>query len=128
MQITCNKKLHPYIKPSTVLDHYNMYFASNIETVERVDIKVLIVGAGPAGIGTASALKQAGVEEMLVVDLREIGSSFLNWPKQMSFLTPSFHSKSFGLTDMITLCEETTWPLRFNYMFPEWDRGVEVAK
>jgi hypothetical protein len=46
----------------------------------------------------------------------------------MSFLTPSFHSKSFGLTDMITLCDETTWPLRFNDMFPEWDRGVEVAK
>jgi cation diffusion facilitator CzcD-associated flavoprotein CzcO len=62
-----------------------MYFASNIETVERVDIKVLIVGAGPAGIGTASALKQAGVEEMLVVDLREIGSSFLNWPKANVF-------------------------------------------
>ena len=126
MQITCNKKLHPHIKPSTVLDHHNMYFASDIETVERVDIKVLIVGAGPAGIGTASALKQAGVEEMLVVDSREIGFSFLNWPKQMSLLTPSFHSKLFGLTDMITLCDETTWPLRFNDPFPEWDTGVEV--
>ena len=31
-------------------------------------------------MGTASALKQAGVEDMLVVDSREIGSSFLNWP------------------------------------------------
>ena len=59
MQITCNKKLYPYINPSIVLDHHNMYFASDIETVERVDTKVLIVGAGPAGIGTASALKQA---------------------------------------------------------------------
>ena len=59
-----------------------MYFASDIETVERVDTKVLIVGAGPAGIGTASALKQAGVEEMLVVDSREIGASFLNWPNR----------------------------------------------
>ena len=49
-----------------------MYFASEIETVERVDIKVLIVGAGPAGIGTASALKQAGVEDMLVVDIMSL--------------------------------------------------------
>ena len=55
-----------------------MYFASDIETLERVDNKVLIVGAGPARIGTASALKQASVEELLVLDLIEIGSSFLN--------------------------------------------------
>jgi len=102
-----------------------MYFASDIETVERVDTKVLIVGAGPAGIGTASALKQAGVEEMLVVDSREIGASFLNWPKQMSLLTPSFHSNSFGLTDLNAIDPETS---PADYLRTQHPTGEQYAK
>ncbi len=51
---------------------------------------VLIVGAGPAGLGVAAALKRAGVVDMLVIDAREIGAAFRNWPRQMSLLTPSF--------------------------------------
>ena len=85
-----------------------MYFASDNDFVERIDTNVLIIGAGPAGIGTASALKEAGVEEMLVVDSRQIGASFINWPKQMSLLTPSFHSNSFGFTDLNAIDPETS--------------------
>lgn len=68
------------------------------QPIEASDI--LIVGAGPAGIGVAAAMKSAGVENIQIVDSRGIGSSFTNWPKQMSLLTPSFHSNAFGLTDL----------------------------
>ena len=69
---------------------------------------VLIVGAGPAGLGVAAALKRAGVQDILVIDAREIGASFRQWPRQMSLLTPSFHSNSFGLTDLNAIDPETS--------------------
>ena len=69
---------------------------------------VLIVGAGPAGLGVATALKRAGVIDMLVIDAREIGAAFRNWPRQMSLLTPSFYSNSFGLTDLNAIDPETS--------------------
>lgn len=62
--------------------------------------RVLVVGAGPAGLGVALALKQAGVTDQLIVDAREIGAAFRAWPRGMSLLTPSFFSNSFGLTDL----------------------------
>lgn len=62
--------------------------------------RVLIVGAGPAGLGVATALKHAGVTDQLIVDARGVGAAFRSWPKGMSLLTPSFNSNSFDLTDL----------------------------
>ena len=70
--------------------------------------QVLIVGAGPAGLGVALALKQAGVTDQLVVDAREVGAAFKSWPKGMSLLTPSFFSNSFGLTDLNSIDPNTS--------------------
>jgi len=69
---------------------------------------VLIVGAGPAGLGVAAALKRTGVIDLLVVDSREIGAAFRAWPAQMKFITPSFHSNSFGLADLNAIDPETS--------------------
>ena len=77
-----------------------MYVISDNKSEEPDHSEVLVVGAGPAGIGVAAALKCAGVQRIKLIDAREIGASFLNWPKQMSLLTPSFHSNAFGLTDL----------------------------
>jgi thioredoxin reductase len=75
-------------------------------------IRVLIVGAGPAGIGVGLALKQAGVTDQLIVEAREVGAAFKSWPKGMSLLTPSFFSNSFGLTDLNSI-EPNTSPADF---------------
>lgn len=77
-------------------------------SLEIEQTSVLIVGAGPAGLGVAAALKRAGVIDLLVVDAREIGAAFRNWPKGMSLLTPSFHSNAFGLTDLNAIDPETS--------------------
>lgn len=69
---------------------------------------VLIIGAGPAGLGVSAALKRAGVVDQLVVDAREVGAAFRQWPKGMSLLTPSFHSNAFGLTDLNAIDPETS--------------------
>ena len=57
----------------------------------RAVTEVLIVGAGPAGIGCAVALEACGVEVQLV-DAKGVGASFEGWPRQMRLLTPSFNS------------------------------------
>jgi len=61
---------------------------------------VIIVGAGAAGIGVAVALREIGVENLLVLDRHEVGASFQRWPREMRFITPSFTSNAFGLLDL----------------------------
>ena len=43
--------------------------------------KVIIVGAGPAGLGVASLLNQIGID-YVILEKNEIGTSFLKWPKK----------------------------------------------
>ena len=102
-----------------------MYFATEHQPKESARTSVLIVGAGPSGIGVATALKQAGVTDMQIIDAREIGASFLNWPLQMSLLTPSFHSNSFGLTDLNAIDPETS---PADYLRTQHPKGDQYAK
>lgn len=70
--------------------------------------RVLIVGAGPAGLGVSLALKKAGVTEQIVLDAREVGAAFRSWTRGMALLTPSFFSNSFGLTDLNSIDPDTS--------------------
>lgn len=69
--------------------------------------KVIIVGSGPAGIGIAALLNQSNID-YIVLEKNEIGSSFLNWPKNMEMITPSFPSNAFGQMDLNSICESTS--------------------
>ena len=60
----------------------------------------IIVGAGAAGVGVAIALSHAGVENFLLIDRKEVGSSFESWPDETRFITPSFPSNSIGMLDL----------------------------
>jgi thioredoxin reductase len=75
---------------------------------------VLIIGAGPAGLGVAIALQEFGVKDVLVVDAKEIGSSFLQWPNETKLLSPSFTGHQFGLLDLnaITYATSPAYTLR----------------
>ena len=70
-----------------------------MQTVDS-PLDVVVVGAGPAGIGVAIALMDAGVENMLVLERNKVGSSFAQWPQEMRFITPSFPSNSIGMLDL----------------------------
>ena len=84
--------------------------AVEVEAVEVQEIRTLenglepyntiIVGAGTAGIGVTIALQHAGVEDYLLVDRAEVGSSFAAWPAETRFITPSFPSNSIGMLDL----------------------------
>ncbi len=69
---------------------------------------VAIVGAGPAGLGCAVALKEFGVDDVIILDRHEVGASFRRWPQEMRFITPSFTSNAFGLLDLNAIVPHTS--------------------
>ncbi|MEO1236276.1 MAG: NAD(P)/FAD-dependent oxidoreductase [Planctomycetota bacterium] len=67
----------------------------------RPDIyDVVVVGGGAAGVGVAVALKDAGVENFVVLERHVVGASFDAWPKETRFITPSFPTNSVGMLDL----------------------------
>jgi putative flavoprotein involved in K+ transport len=68
---------------------------------------VLIVGAGPAGIGVASTLTRIGVRAT-ILDRDAVGASFLAWPEGMRLITPSFTGNQFGLVDLNAITPDTS--------------------
>ncbi len=69
---------------------------------------VVIVGAGPAGIGVAAMLQELGVERMTILERDEIGATFTKWPKEMQFITPSFTTNFFGHLDLNAVVSGTS--------------------
>ncbi len=61
---------------------------------------VLVVGGGAAGVGVAVALKDAGIENFVVVERHTVGASFALWPAETRFITPSFPTNSIGMLDL----------------------------
>lgn len=60
---------------------------------------VVIVGAGPAGLGLALALRDVEIAPRLC-DARGIGAAFRKWPRQTRLLSPSFPSDAYGCPDL----------------------------
>lgn len=61
---------------------------------------VVIVGAGPAGLGVALALRMAGIENFIILERHTVGASFAQWPVETKFITPSFPTNSVGMLDL----------------------------
>ncbi|MDE2861360.1 MAG: NAD(P)-binding domain-containing protein [Chloroflexota bacterium] len=70
--------------------------------------EVAIVGAGAAGLGCGVALKEFGVDDVIILDRHEVGASFRRWPQEMRFITPSFTSNAFGMLDLNAIVPRTS--------------------
>ena len=70
--------------------------------------EVAIVGAGAAGLGCGVALKEFGVDDVIILDRYEVGASFRRWPQEMRFITPSFTANAFGLLDLNAIVPNTS--------------------
>ena len=77
---------------------------------------IVIVGAGAAGLGLGVTLRDLGIENFVILDRSAIGASFLRWPRQTRFITPSFNSNQFGSLDLNAICLYTS---------PAYSVGVE---
>ena len=65
----------------------------------------IIVGAGPAGLGMAIALKEQGVTKFRILDKHGVGASFRAWPEDTRFITPSFPAHAYGCPDLNSIEE-----------------------
>ncbi|ACB95530.1 NAD(P)/FAD-dependent oxidoreductase [Beijerinckia indica] len=63
-------------------------------------VNVAIIGAGPAGIGMGRVLRDLAIPGVTILERNRIGASFHLWPTTTRFITPSFPSNAFGLTDL----------------------------
>jgi len=71
-------------------------------------LDVAIVGAGPAGIGLAITLQHVGAARVGLLESRTVGASFLRWPGETRFITPSFYGNPFGLVDLNAITPTTS--------------------
>lgn len=86
---------------------------------------VLIVGAGAAGVGVGVALKEMGVTDLVVLERDEVGATFLGWPAETRFLTPSFPGQGFGATDLNAVAPSTSPAFTLGREHPT---GAEYAR
>ena len=77
---------------------------------------IVVVGAGAAGLGMGVTLRDLGIENFVILDRAAVGASFLRWPRQTRFITPSFNSNQFGTLDLNAICLHTS---------PAFSVGVE---
>lgn len=92
-----------------------------------IETEVVIVGAGPAGIGCAALLKQMGIQdsEMFVFEAKSIGNSFQSWPQEMKMITPSFPCNGFQQTDLNAITPDTSPAFSLGKEHPS---GLEYAQ
>lgn len=76
-------------------------------------VDIVIVGAGPAGVGCGIVLKELGIENFTILERHQVGASFILWPEKMRFITPSFPSHGFGLLDLNAITRKTSPALAF---------------
>jgi putative flavoprotein involved in K+ transport len=88
-------------------DYFYHFGGRNMTDVHKRK-NVIIIGAGPAGIGVALALAEMGIENFLIVEQGKIGQSFRKWPKEMKFITPSFPGQGFGALDLNAIVPNTS--------------------
>ena len=74
----------------------------------QFDYDVVIVGAGASGVGISHVLKTLGIERFAMLERHEVGASFLRWPREMRFISPSFTGNAFGLLDLNAVTLETS--------------------
>jgi thioredoxin reductase len=77
-------------------------------------LDALVLGAGPAGLGTALALRLLGLRRLLVLEQGRIGDSFRRWPRGMRLITPSFTGNQYGALDLNSIHPSSSpaWALK----------------
>jgi len=86
--------------------------------------QIIIVGAGPAGIGMGIVLTKLGIKYS-IIEKHSIGYSFEQWPKETRFISPSFTGNFFKMPDLNTVSPDTSPAFSLQTEHPS---GIEYAK
>lgn len=68
---------------------------------------VVVIGAGAAGIGISVILKKLQIPH-IVLEKDEVGSTFLKWPKETRFISPSFTGNFFKMPDLNAITPDSS--------------------
>ena len=68
---------------------------------------VVIVGAGPAGIGVGILLQKLEIDH-IILEKTSIGESFRRWPVETRFISPSFTGNFFKMPDLNAITPDTS--------------------
>ncbi|MDQ2050022.1 NAD(P)-binding domain-containing protein [Natronolimnohabitans sp. A-GB9] len=90
-------------------------------------LDVAVVGAGPAGIGTAVALDSLEID-FAILERDCIGASFRQWPDEMRLLTPSFPANAFGVRDLNAVTTDTSPALALDCEHPTGDQYADYLE
>ncbi|MDQ0745457.1 putative flavoprotein involved in K+ transport [Clavibacter sp. B3I6] len=88
-------------------------------------LDALVIGAGPAGLGTALALDAVEGLRSGVVERGTVGETFRRWPARQRFLSPSFTGNGFGATDLNAVHPSTSPAFSLGVDYPT---GPEYAR
>lgn len=72
-----------------------------------MNFPIIVVGAGAAGVGISILLKHLDLP-FVMIDSGEVGESFLRWPKETRFISPSFTGNAFGSVDLNSVSPDTS--------------------
>ena len=73
-------------------------------------------------------LREFGLENFALLDRHGVGASFDRWPKEMSFITPSFTSNAFGLPDLNAVAMNTSPGFSLNREHPSGAQYAEYLR
>jgi putative flavoprotein involved in K+ transport len=90
----------------------------------RQALDVLVVGAGPAGLGCALALDAVDDLRFGIVERGTVGETFRHWPTEQRLLTPSFTSNGYGSPDLNSVHPDTSPAYSFE---TDYLSGVQYA-
>lgn len=90
-------------------------------------LDVIVVGAGASGVGIGVALSHLDLD-VRILERDQIGASFRNWPAEMRFITPSFPSNSFGLTDLNAITPKTSPAVTLDREHPSGDEYADYLE
>lgn len=78
-----------------------------MKTSNQNEFDVIVVGAGPAGLGVGIVLKKLDIN-YLILEKHSVGASFKNWPKETRLISPSFTGNSFKMPDLNAISPDTS--------------------
>ncbi len=88
------------------------------------EFDVIIVGAGPAGIGVGILLQRLGINH-IILEKHSVGASFRKWPKETRFISPSFTGNFFKMPDLNAISPNTSPAFS---LLTEHPSGTEYAE
>lgn len=69
---------------------------------------IIIIGAGPAGIGMGIFFEKSGIKNYKILERDKVGASFINWPSYTRFISPSFSGNFFNAVDLNAITPDTS--------------------